>query len=349
MGLGLKFCFMGSTTRDVGERIQELRRILLPRELTELSRPKAAKYNTFEELDANINASELEELVQATLHSSSDLCLDFSSEIVRPYLVTFYLLGGKGYLSAYQAVVGPLRATIPLNQFRLSSPTMLGPEDEPPTWEEMLDQSGVGWDYESAYRIFAELVGLNNDRMRALGVEHAIGYVEHREAHGASMIYHADIDGFALDFEVLHHRYHKGSTSFILYSDDREMPSEEVLEEVRNRDDRHYWPISREIEEYTDLYLRNYLHHTKERLHKFFQRIDDEAIAYFRGLSSEELAFKVELAAEETGWIWMPATAGDGGAVVGPFHEEDGMTIRNLIVFYERLLDMYEDERKERI
>ncbi len=341
MGVDLQISFMGSTKSNVFERLQEIREALWPRKLTKILRPRVivGRYSTLERLDTNISDSELEELVRTTLQSRSHLILDFSSELLRPYLVTFYLQGGEGFPGAHQAVVGPLKATIPMNQFRFPESV-----DERPWWEKRRSPRRPYWDYESAYTIFAELVGLKNDRMRALGVEHAMGYVDRRDPHASSMIYHADIDGFALDFEVLHHRYHKGSTSFILYSDDKDKPSEEVLEKVREKDYRFYWPISREIEEYPDLYLRNYLYRSEEDLHEFFQRIDDEAITYFQGLSSEELAFKVELAAEETGWIWMPATVGNGGAVVGTLHGKYNI-IRNLIVFYEKLLDMYDEER----
>ena len=237
-------------------------------------------------------------------------------------------MGTQGVI---QSIRGPLSFHIPFEQFRPSDENL-----------DPLIKVNSGYDYEAVYRTFRSLTGLDTDWFGPFGVEHALAYTNRADAHEAHMVYHVNIDGFAKDFEVLRHRYWKGSTSAILYSNDLSAPDESYLEKMGGTV-VDFDPIS---SRFNDGYMHHHYryHHSKEEFHEFFHRIDDDVIAYFRSLSPEELQFVVELAAEETGLKWLPAAAGNGGAVVGPLHTRRVISLRVLIDFYEYLLDYYDQE-----
>ena len=281
--------------------------------------------------------SKLSVVVDEVLRKDEGMSIDFGSKNIRPFLITATLHGSAGAHGITQPIWGPIRFHSPFEQFRPSDVTMLSEAKEPPkTWDDLLGKGDLNYDHEAVYRTFGRLVGLNTDWLHPYGVEHGLGYPEHPDPHQSHMVFHANIGGFTLDFEVLRHRYWEGANGPVLYSRDLEMPPEDEIQSRRWID---FNPLSERID---DFYMRHFPNHTKDELHGFFHRIDDEVIEFFKSLSAEELQFRVELAAEETGRKWMPATAGDGGAVVGPLHHDDGLTLRVLIDFYEHLLDFYD-------
>ena len=339
MGYDLHFELYGNTKRNTGGLIEAIVTELAP----EYKISGTVAYGIGGTLDYREN-----DFLQGRLKEETDHILESNKFMIftigspndgpRPHQINACIRGSLGMQSIYQAIVGPLKFYIPFEQFRPSDVTMLTEVNEPPSsWDELLIKDNSGYDYEAVYRTFISLTGVNRDWVRPYGLEHALAFANYADAHEAHMVYHANIDGFAKDFEVLRHRYWEGSSPAILYSDDLNPPKKEDLDRQVGRI-VNFDPI---VDRISDGYmLFHYRHHySKEQFHQFFHRIDDGVIAYFRSLSAEKLQFLVELAAEETGRRWLPAAAGNGGAVVGPLHQDDGHYLRVLIDFYEYLLD----------
>lgn len=277
----------------------------------------------------------LQELVDHVADSENALCLDLgvAIEAEQVFPLSLCIYGQQNIEGLAAAGKGEVRAACAINlPFRSAPPIPAQPDGSPPTYEQLSDQQDVVWHHDRVFELFEAVCGLHASRDAVWAPHHAVGYLDGLlNPLFASKVFHRRVRDFAQDFDVLKELYEVGGALPLLYSEDIELP-EEQLQLLRT-------PISCDMFRFA----RGLPNHSPLEFREFFEALDETVVDQLLRLPDEEMAFLIELAAETVSATWRPSSTCSGGAVLIPFFSSDNTKRLGLFDFYRELWELAKD------